>query len=670
MLSTLRLRVKPLYATVGIVIFGVVLFLKFTSWTPSKPVTTPSLTEVGRDFYLDGKQFRILSGSIHYFRVVPEYWKDRLLKLKAMSLNTVQTYVPWNLHEEVMGHFNFEGGLDIARFINLAHTIGLYVIVRPGPFICAEWEFGGFPSWLLHDPNMELRSMYTPYILAVDRYLKKMAEILAPLQYSKGGPIIAFQVENEYGGYSEDLSSEYMIHLRNVMVDEGLTELMFTSDNLWIMEQEKYRLPGAFLTMNLQKDEVDSIKRLKKLQPNRPLMVAEFWPGWFDNWGDGHHKMDVEKTTTRVLNILKAGASINLYMFHGGTNFGFMNGALVIPWIRKFSYQAVVTSYDYDAPLSEAGDVTKKFWALSKIFKKYNPSSNHKVDKSLLYPERRAYGNVKMQKCLGLSDMTHFFVSVESDNVMPMEMLPINNNGGQGYGFILYRTELWKEPWQITIHDISDSAQVLLDGSVIYRTNSAMKKGTWKNIHYLDQKELWKVVIKLDKPNQDTKKHILEILVENMGRSNILPVMNTQRKGILGDVFVDGKKQSSWKIYPMEFKRDFFSKLSDFPLSWKKVTEWNKPYPPTLYRGTFDIKGEIKDTFLHMKDWTKGVAFINGHNLGRYWELGPQETLYLPAPWLRRGNNELLVFELEKCKVPEVSFSLEPKIKGETVDVE
>ncbi|XP_068685890.1 beta-galactosidase-1-like protein 2 [Montipora foliosa] len=629
-----------------------------------------SLRPEGEQFFLDGKQFRILSGSIHYFRVVPEYWEDRLLKLKAMGLNTVQTYVAWNLHEEIKGEFNFEGILDLARFIKLAHSVGLYVIVRPGPFICGEWEFGGFPSWLLHDPKMELRSTYPPYLSAVDRWFKKLIKVLVPLQFSNGGPIIAFQVENEYASYSEHLSSEYMVHLRDVMSNEGLSELMFTSDNLWEMERKKYELPGVMRTMNLQKDEEDSIKRLKKLQPDRPLMVAEFWPGWFDNWGDGHYHMDQETTVTRVSNILKAGASVNLYMFHGGTNFGFMNGAIIIRWIRPFSYQPAVTSYDYDAPLSEAGDITAKFWALRKLFKQYNPNVEEQVPKSFLYPQRKVYETVKMEHYLEISDIAPLFTSVESDKVMPMEMLPINNNGGQGYGFVLYQAELQTVPREITIFNISDNAQVLLDGRVIYRTD-VMKQGTWKNIHYMDQTELWKVNIERIHSEKDLSKlPVLDILVENMGRSNILPVMNIQRKGILGDVFMDGEILTGWKIFALEFKRGFFDKLRHSSISWETVTEVNKTSSPLLFRGTFNIEGEPKDTFVYMKDWTKGVVFINGHNLGRYWDIGPQETLYLPAPWLHRGKNEIFVFELEKCKVPQVSFTLEPKMKGEPLYVE
>ncbi|XP_074634626.1 beta-galactosidase-1-like protein 2 isoform X3 [Acropora palmata] len=663
-------RLKLSIKTVSILLLGFYFLKTYMLWT--EPMRERVLRPEGDQFYLNGQPFRILSGSMHYFRVVPEYWRDRLLKLKAMGLNTVQTYVPWNLHEEIKGEFKFDGILDVAGFIKLAHSIGLYVIVRPGPFICGEWEFGGFPSWLLHDANMKLRSTYPPYLAAVDSWFKKLCKILVPLQFSYGGPIIAFQIENEYASYSDRLSSEYMVHLRNVMMKEGLIELMFTSDNLWEMERKKYYLPGVMLTVNLQKDEVDSLKRLKTLQPDRPLMVAEFWPGWFDNWGDGHHKMDLGKVLTRVSNILKAGASVNLYMFHGGTNFGFMNGAIVIPWIRQFSYQPAVTSYDYDAPLSEAGDITSKFWALRNILRLYNSDIEEQVPESLLHSEREAYDAVQVEQYLTLPDIAPFFISIDNDKVMPMEMLPINNNGGQGYGFILYRTELHQAAEEITIHNISDNAQVLIDGQVIYRTN-VMKQGTWKNIHYMDQTELWKVNVKMNNTGKDlTGMYLLDILVENMGRSNILPVMDTQRKvspfmkctGILGDVFKDGMMISKWKMVAMEFKQEFFDNLRNSSPSWKKVTEWNKLSPPQLFRATFNIDIEPKDTFLHMKDWTKGVVFINGHNLGRYWDLGPQETLYIPSPWLQKGLNELLVFELENCKQPQVLFSLEPKLKG------
>ncbi|PFX33940.1 Beta-galactosidase-1-like protein 2 [Stylophora pistillata] len=606
-------------------------------------------TERGQ-FMLEGKPFRILSGSIHYFRVVPEYWRDRLLKLKAMGLNTVETYVPWNRHEEVKGQFNFKGILDVVNFINIAHSLGLYVIVRPGPYICAEWDLGGLPSWLLHDPKMQLRSMYPPYLHAVRTYFKKLLPKLVPLQYSHGGPIIAFQVENEYGSFGDtDLSPDYMAYLKTLMVNEGISELLFTSDGVFQMEQKYFpELPGVLKTANFQSNETTCLNRLKKLQPDKPLMVAEFWPGWFDHWGEQHHKMEADKVVTRVSNILKMGASINLFMFHGGTNFGFMNGANAVK--NQFKYQPTVTSYDYDAPLSEAGDITEKFHALRKVFKKYNPPQDDKQVSLGDHQTRATYEDVEMQHFLQLGELIHLFEPVETENVMSMEGLPINNNGGQGYGFILYQKELESVPEEIIIQNVSDRAQVFLDFQLVYTIDAMKREG---KVVYIDEKQLWKVSIKTN--------------LEQLRRQKPLWYMSHHtiiyKYGILGDILVDGKKQTGWKTYPMDFKEGFFDKLITRS-EWRKIKEGELPTIPSLYRGTFGVTDEPKDTFLYMKSWTKGVCFVNGYNLGRYWNIGPQETLYIPAPWLRKGENELLIFELEKYEVPDVAFVTEPKNKG------
>ncbi|KAL9963398.1 hypothetical protein ACROYT_G026908 [Oculina patagonica] len=662
MMKTIYFRKKPMLIVVGL--SGcLILWMAVQHYNSAVPMERRVLRTEKRQFMLEEKPFRILSGAIHYFRVVPEYWKDRLLKLKAMGLNTVETYVPWNLHEEIKGQFNFKGILDIAGFIKEAQSVGLYVIVRPGPYICAEWDLGGLPSWLLHDPNMNLRSMYRPYLHAVEKYFKKLLPILVPLQYSQAGPIIAFQVENEYGSFGEhELSKEYMAFLKTLMINEGISELLFTSDGIQQMEATYYpELPGVLKTANFQSNETVYLNRLRQLQPDKPLMVAEFWPGWFDHWGEQHHKMEVKKVAQRVSNILRMGASINFYMFHGGTNFGFMNGGNAVK--NEFKYKPTVTSYDYDAPLSEAGDITEKFRALKEVIQKYNPDANKQIVLNDRH-KRTTYEDIEMQHVLELADMLPFFTPVETENVMSMEQLPINNKGGQGYGFTLYQKELDSVPEEITIHNVSDRAQVFLDFKPIH-TIDAMKLDK----HYIDEKELWKVTIKLEESQigiEKGSKVQLDILVENMGRVNFLKEMNRQRKGILGDVVIDGKKQTGWKIYPMDFKANFFNRLGR-ESEWRKIKEGELPSVPSLYRGTFELTEEPKDTFLHMKSWTKGVCFINGHNLGRYWNIGPQETLYLPAPWLNKGDNELLVFELEKCEVPDVAFLTEPKIKGEPV---
>lgn len=613
------------------------------------------------EFYLEGKPFRILSGSIHYFRVVPEYWRDRLLKLKAMGLNTVETYVPWNLHEEIRGQFNFQGILDVVHFIKLAQDIGLYVIIRPGPYICAEWELGGLPSWLLRDPKMKLRSMHPAYIHAVDNYFNKLLPMFVPLQFSYGGPIIAFQVENEYGSFGENLSVEYMTHLKKLMIKNGLKELLFTSDGIKQLKAHHYpHVRGVLKTANFQNNVTNKLIDLKQLQPDKPLMVTEFWPGWFDHWGEPHHQMEAEKVAQRVSNVLEAGASINLYMFHGGTTFGFLNGANAV-W-KNFQYEPTVSSYDYDAPLSEAGDVTKKYKLLRDVLAKYNPDVKGKIPFKEKH-ERTAYEDVEMKHVVALSDIFPLFgPPIQLENVVPMEELPINKNSGQSFGFILYQTELESFPTEIIIRNVRDRAQVFLDFELV-KTIDAMKADQ----RFIDERELWDVKIPVNGGKKIKEAVQLDILVENMGRVNYGLDMDRQRKGILRGVEVDGKRKTNWNIYPMEFKPNFFEKLQE-QAEWRKIGMENLPPMPSLYRGTFDINSNPKDTFLHMKDWTKGIVFINGHNLGRYWKIGPQLTMYLPSPWLRKGTNELLIFELHRCETPVASFVEEPKITGEIVN--
>lgn len=653
MTRTVYVRPKALFIVFGISMC-LILWMTFKGFK-KLPMEMRRLRTERDEFFLEGKPFRILSGSIHYFRVVPEYWRDRLIKLKSMGLNTVETYVPWNLHEEVKGHLNLKGILDVVHFIKTAQEVGLYVIIRPGPYICAEWELGGLPSWLLRDPEMKLRSMYPGYIDAVNAYFNKILPIFVPLQFTHGGPIIAFQVENEYGSFGPNLSALYMLHLKNLFLRNGLEELFFTSDGIRHMKAKYFAdLPGVLKTANFQINETRKLADLKQLQPDKPMMVAEFWPGWFDHWGEPHHEMEIEKVVDRVSNILEAGASINFFMFHGGTNFGFMNGANG----NREIYQPTVTSYDYDAPLSEAGDITNKYKALRNVLAKYSPDARGSLPFDEKH-ERATYEDVEMEYALPLSHFLLFFgPPVESEAVVPMEQLPINNNCGQSYGFIVYQAELNNVPTEIVIRNISDRAQVFLD-FVLIQTIDAMKKDE----HFIDNKKLWEVKIVFNGQKKSKETVQLDILVENMGRVNFGLGINKQRKGILGGVKIDGKEHTKWNIYPMEFKPPFFDTLRK-QAEWRKIAKESLPSVPALYKGTFDINGKPQDTFLHMKDWTKGVVFINGHNLGRYWKIGPQETMYLPSPWLREGTNELVIFELDKCEAPRVSFVKEARTIG------
>ncbi|CAB3986419.1 beta-galactosidase-1 2, partial [Paramuricea clavata] len=460
----------------------------------------------GSQFTLDGKPFTILSGAIHYFRVVPEYWEDRLRKLKALGLNTVETYVPWNLHQPTPGNFNFGGNADIKAYIELAQKLGLYVIVRPGPYICAEWEFGGLPSWLLRDPEAEIRSFSSPYLRAVDDYFSTLFSILVPLQYTEGGPIIAFQIENEYGNYGD--SSYYMKFLYDIFTLRGISELLFTSDGL--DGARKALLPSVLTTINFQSKPEWNLEGLQEIQPDRPLMVMEFWPGWFDHWGEKHKVMQPEKVVGIVRTILKSGASINFYMFHGGTNFGFMNGANH----DESGYLPTITSYDYDCPLSETGDITPKYLKLHELLRQLRPELHAvTIPEQLDLPaeiKKSSYGAVMMKKYISFENIVNLIGryapqdTIESEHVLAMEDLPINADAGQSYGYTLYRTTIPGSAVSLDIQDLRDYGQIFIDQET---------KGIVK----------WPVYngnFNIDASNKGSKSRLLDIFVENCGRRN------------------------------------------------------------------------------------------------------------------------------------------------------
>ncbi|MEQ2265030.1 hypothetical protein XENORESO_001226, partial [Xenotaenia resolanae] len=364
-------------------------------------------------FTLEKNPFRILGGSVHYFRVPRAYWEDRLLKMKACGINTLTTYVPWNLHEPERGVFDFEDELDLEAYLRLAASLGLWVILRPGPYICAEWDLGGLPSWLLRDQNMKLRTTYSGFTDAVNSFFDKVIKKITPYQYSQGGPIIAVQVENEYGSYAKD--DKYMPFIQQALVSRGITELLLTSDNKDGLKLGGVK--GALETINFQKLNINEIKYLDDIQPQKPKMVMEYWSGWFDLWGGLHHVFTAEDMILVVTEILKLDMSINLYMFHGGTNFGFMNGAFAVgipapkPMVTSYGVSTTppltfvgLSTSDYDAPLSEAGDYTTKFHLLRNLFSSYH---NEPLPKLPSPPQRRAYQAVVVQQQLSLWDSLH-----------------------------------------------------------------------------------------------------------------------------------------------------------------------------------------------------------------------------------------------------------------------
>ncbi|XP_038549361.1 beta-galactosidase-1-like protein 2 isoform X3 [Micropterus salmoides] len=417
----LRLSLKQRYFLLLCVAVGAILAYQYTR--NRAEVRTMSRVEGlkanSSQFTLEGKPFRILGGSIHYFRVPRAYWEDRLLKMKACGLNTLTTYVPWNLHEPERGVFNFEDQLDLEAYLGLAASLGLWVILRPGPYICAEWDLGGLPSWLLRDHNMKLRTTYPGFTDAVKSFFNHLIRKVAPYQYSKGGPIIAVQVENEYGSFAKD--KEYMPFIKEALLSRGITELLLTSDN-----KEGLKLggvKGALETINFQKLNPNDIKYLDGIQPQKPKMVMEYWSGWFDLWGDLHHVYTAEDMMPVVTEILKLDMSINLYMFHGGTNFGFMSGAFAV---GKPAPKSMVTSYDYDAPLSEAGDYTTKYHLLRNLFSLYHTQPLPELPS---LQERRAYQPVVIQQHLSLWDSLHF-----TDKGKRTLSLLVENCGRVNYG--------------------------------------------------------------------------------------------------------------------------------------------------------------------------------------------------------------------------------------------
>lgn len=581
-----------------------------------------TLTTSSTEFLLDGHPFRILSGAMHYFRVVPEYWRDRLEKMRVFGLNTVETYVPWSLHQPRPDEFHFDAMLDIVKFIRTAEDIGLKVIVRPGPYICSEWDFGGLPSWLLKDPGMQIRCSYAPYLEAVNRFFDELLPLLAPLQSTRGGPIIAMQVENEYGSYGNDKA--YLRYLVDGMRARGIDSFLFTSDGPQDAWLQGGTLPDIFKTVNFAFGAKDAFAKLREYQPEGPLMVMEFWSGWFDHWGERHHiSADdsglIQRSLETLEEILAAGASVNFYMFHGGTNFGFMNGANCEPT----PYQADVTSYDYASPIGESGDLSPRYHGYQDILKKYVELPSPVKIRSA---PKCSYGQVEFTEAAGLFESLDALSQLrQSVSPEPMEVYD------QDYGFILYRTRL-SGPRQgnLRVRGLHDRAQVYLNGELV-------------------------AVLDRESGNESCAVDIandaqLDILVENMGRVNFGPSL-MDRKGITGGVLVNDQYQFGWDVYPLPLRdltRLHFSKL---PASQNEM--------PTFFRANLQVD-EPGDTFLSLPGWRKGVVWLNGFNLGRYWQRGPQKTLYVPGPLLRKGSNELIIFEVHGCQQPVVELGDAP----------
>lgn len=582
------------------------------------------LSVSNRRFFLDDKEIKIISGAMHYFRTFPEQWEDRLRKLKACGFNTVETYVPWNLHEPQEGQFDFEGLGDIEKFIEVAGSLGLYVIVRPGPYICAEWEFGGLPSWLLMKKGMQLRCHNQPFLQAVDAFYDQLMPRLKPYLSTNGGPVIAMQVENEYGSYGDD--KDYLSYIEKSLLERGMDVMFFTSDGPSEIRLDAGTLPHVYKTANFGSRAQEAFEVLEKYEKDGPMMCMEFWLGWFDHWGDIHHTRDVESTIKEFDYIVEKGA-VNCYMFHGGTNFGFYSGANV----KKGILEPTITSYDYDAILTEAGDPTEKYYAIQESLARLTGKPKAEVPPA---SKKKSYGQLKLDLQSTLNEqLSSISKTVKAAYPMTMEEM------GQNYGYIRYTTNVPKAIGEIEVllEECHDRAIVYLNSKqmgIVDRTKENHDEGVKLNITEANSE--------------------VEVLVENLGRVNYGYEMYKEQKGIVGGILFNKDYPYNHFGWTMDsIPLDDVSKLDmeQFHKTEEKVQE-----RPTFYKGTL-LVDEVADTFISMEGWTKGVVFVNGFNLGRYWHIGPQTDLYVPAPLLNEGENSVLIFELEGCKDASVSFN-------------
>ncbi len=562
--------------------------------------------EIRDNFYLNGEPFKIISGAFHYFRTVPEYWQDRIEKLVNMGCNTVETYIPWNFHEPEKGNFRFDGMHDIERFIHLAEKMGLYIIIRPSPYVCSEWEFGGLPAWLLRDRNMRLRCSYEPYLNAVKEYYSVLIPKLVPHQCDRGGGVILVQLENEYGYYGNDTA--YLEFLRDTLRELGVTVPFVTSDGPW--SEPKFKsgmLNGALPTGNFGSGAEWQFGQMRKyIGENKPLMCMEFWNGWFDAWGEEHHTTSPEKAASELDELLKRG-SVNFYMFEGGTNFGFMSGR------NGGSKTGDVTSYDYDAPLTEDGQITEKYRLFKEVIAKYTDIHEIPLTTEI---RRRAYGRIS---CTGKTDLFSVLdkISVPVKSSYPLTMEDI----GQDYGYILYRTKIRdiETVSEIRLEGAADRVQCYHNGEFVY---TAFAENMWEKFE----------------PQQKRTSGIIDLLCENTGRENFGTGLENQRKGISGGVKINDHRHFGFEIYPLPLDERQIAAL-DFGIGYIENT-------PAFYRFELDID-EPCDTFLDTDGFGKGCAFVNGFNIGRFWEIGPQKRLYIPAPLLQIGKNTIVIFETE-----------------------
>lgn len=604
-------------------------------------------------FLKDGVPFRYISGSIHYFRVHPNHWEDRLKKIRSAGLNAIQVYVEWNSHEPEPGKFQFEGNQDLEHFLELAHKWGLLVILRPGPFIDAERDFGGLPFWLLQkNKQIKLRTKDPSFMKPVRSWFQVLFQRMKKHLYHNGGPIIMVQVENEYGSYGQQIGkcdTEYISQLRDLTREHlGQEVLLFATDGGGSIDSIRCsKVPGVYSTVDFgpTEDFKDRFYHQRLFEPHGPLVNSEFYTGWLDHWGYPHSQTPSTMVNSALDAMLEFGANVNLYMVHGGTSFGFGAGS------NFPSFQVTPTSYDYDAPISEAGDLTPKFEDLKRVVAKYEyiPDAIQVRNSS-----KKAYGSIYL-KPLGtifdhVSNLTTLSTSTNKDPLTFEEL-------GQAFGFVLYEhriDHITTNPVQLEIQGLHDRGYVYVNEElqgILSRSES-----------------IFTIPITI------TKGQKLQILVENQGRICFGKDLN-DFKGITSQVKLGNKVLNRWHMrsIPLSQVDHFKAAPPSLKTEFKSMSFWKGHIQISCPRST------PEDTFLSFKHWSKGLVFVNGFNLGRYWpRLGPQETLYLPGPLLKCGGNDILLLEQDEtpcqhhkgswlhCNIKSIDT---PQLNGQTPSV-
>jgi beta-galactosidase len=583
------------------------------------------------DFLLDGSPFRVLSGALHYFRVHPGHWADRIRKARQLGLNTIETYVAWNAHAATEGEFRLDGGLDLGRFLDLVAAEGMFAIVRPGPYICAEWTNGGLPAWLT-GPDVAIRRNDPQYMAAVNRYLSQLAPVLVSRQVDQGGPVILVQVENEYGSYGAD--KDYLRALAKSLRGAGVTVPLTTVDQPAGSMLSGGSLPELHATASFGSHAAERLAELRRHQPSGPLMCMEFWNGWFDDWGGHHHVTSAADAAASLDELLRLGASVNLYMFHGGTNFGLSNGAN-----DKGTYRPIVTSYDYGAPLDEAGNPTAKYWAFREVLARY---ATVPPDLPAAAAPAPAF-DVHLAQALSLWSVLEQLGSWHRvDEPVSADEL------GQAQGLTLYRAAVDVPPGAVLeVGEVRDRAQVFLNGQPV---------GVLARDHH--ERALPLPSGRLPSGARAT----LDLLVEDQGRVDYGPRLG-EPKGLIGPVTVGGAPVQGWQVLPLPL-----TDLTPAAAALRAVPA--APVAslagPAFARAVFDLPGDAPadaaGLFLSTAGLGKGIAWLNGFCLGRYWSRGPQRTLFVPAPVTRKAGNELIILELGAAAAGPLRFKAAPDL--------